>query len=252
MMELCHLAAGYHGQMVFEDVNAALLRGQLTMIIGRNGAGKSTLLKTMLGLLPCSSGHIVVDDQPLETMPLTKRAQRMAYVRQERNVPSMQVQQLVLHGRFPYLQWPRTYRPEDYRMAEKAMEQMGIHGYANRSLASLSGGERQKAYIAMALAQQADYLFFDEPASFMDLPSQQALTTIFHQLRDAGKGVIVVEHDLCHALEHADQLLVLHDHRLMFHGSPEAFLHTDLDLQVFHTRIFPVQVEGRTHYVCQS
>lgn len=252
MIELIHLEAGYAGKGAVRDVHTQIYPGQLTMILGRNGAGKTTLIKTILGLLPPVHGTVRIDNRNLEDFPLMERARKMAYVKQERNVPAMTVRQLVLHGRFPYLSWPRRYRTSDLEAAGQAIQKMDIAALRNRRLDTLSGGERQKASIAMALAQQSDYIFFDEPASYMDIPSQLELTRIMKDLVSDGKGIVVVEHDLIHALEYADHILILDDHQLIFSGSPEALLHTDLPERIFQIRIVQTEIQGRIRYVYDS
>jgi len=119
VIELYRISAGYGRKTVLKDVSAAFGKGKLTVIIGVNGCGKSTLLKTMLGIVPTSSGDITIDGTPLREMSHNDIARRIAYLSQGKSTPEMTVEQLVLHGRFPHLSYPRRYAKRDYEIAVK-------------------------------------------------------------------------------------------------------------------------------------
>ena len=117
MIELQHISAGYGKQEVLQDVSVRFETGKLTSIIGINGCGKSTLLKTSLGILPARSGSITIDGRNLAGMHKKEVARKIAYLSQGKSTPDMTVQQLVLHGRFPHLSYPRRYSKKDYEIA---------------------------------------------------------------------------------------------------------------------------------------
>ena len=220
MLEIQGLRAGYPGNPVLENVCLTIPRGTVTAILGPNGCGKSTLLKALAGILP-ATGSVKLDGQELLALPGRELAKQVAFLPQNRPIPEIRVKNLVLHGRFPYLSYPRRYRQEDMAAAEAAMGKMGIAGLADRSLATLSGGQRQKAYIAMALAQDTPVVLLDEPNSFLDIRHQLQLMEQARALAAAGKTVVLVLHDLSLALEHADTLAVLSRGECLFQGSPE-------------------------------
>lgn len=222
MIELQQLAAGYGNQRVLKDVSLALEKGSLTSIIGVNGCGKSTLLKAILGMIPLQSGEIRVDGQNIHEMSRNAIARKIAYLPQGRNTPDMTVAQLVLHGRFPHLNYPRRYTKQDETIAFSAMEQLGIGELARKPLSALSGGMRQNAYIAMALAQGTEYVLLDEPTTYLDLPHQLALMKTLRKLADQGKGMIAVTHDIQMAFTFSDRIILLHDGTVLDHGTPEA------------------------------
>lgn len=122
MIELRKISAGYRGEPVLRDVDLVFPAGCVTVLLGPNGCGKSTLLKTALGLLPALSGEVLYDGAPLSGMPPEQVARRAAYMAQSRNVPSIEARRMVLHGRFPYLSFPRRYRKSDYAAVRRAME----------------------------------------------------------------------------------------------------------------------------------
>ena len=192
----------------------------LIVIEGTDGSGKSTLLKALAGILP-ATGSARLEGLELLGLPCRELAKKVAFLPQNRAVPEITVKNLVLHGRFPYLSYPRRYRPEDHKAAEAAMTKMGISDLADRSLATLSGGQRQKVYIAMALAQDTPVVLLDEPNTFLDISHQLQMMDQAKALAADGKTVVLVLHDLAMALECGDSLVVLSRGQCLFQGSAE-------------------------------
>lgn len=222
MLEIHNLSAGYPGKPVLQELNLTIPQGTVSVIAGPNGCGKSTLLKALAGILP-SKGEIRLDGQSITGLPPQERAKRIAYLPQYRQIPDISVRRLVLHGRFPYLRYPRRYRDEDHKIAERAMARMGVTSLADRSLAALSGGQRQKACIAMVLAQETPVVLLDEPTTYLDIAHQMQLMDISRQLAQQGKTVVLVLHDLALALERADHLVIMgSDRRILSQGNGEA------------------------------
>lgn len=220
MLEIRKLSAGYPGNPVLQDVSLDLAHGAVTVIAGPNGCGKSTLLKTLAGILP-AAGSVTLGGRELLGLPGRELAKQVAFLPQNRQIPEIPVKQLVLHGRFPYLSYPRRYRRSDEQIAQRAMEQMGVADLADRSLTTLSGGQRQKVYIAMALAQDTPVVLLDEPNTFLDIAHQLQLMRYARTLAAGGKTVVMVLHDLAMALDCADSLVLLSEGRCLFQGSPE-------------------------------
>lgn len=221
MLELRGLAVGYGGQPVLRDVSLFFPRGQVTVLLGPNGCGKSTLLKAVPGLSERLSGDILVDGKSIGALSSRELASRVSYLPQSRSIPHMTVERLVLHGRFPYLSYPRRYSRRDRAIAREAMAQAGILEFAHTPLEKLSGGTRQKAYIAMALAQDTDTVLLDEPNTHLDIAHQLQLMALCRDLADRGKAVVLVLHDLNLALTCADRAAVLFEGRLLAQGTPE-------------------------------
>lgn len=224
MIELKRLCGGYEGkpyEEVLHDINLTIPQGKVTVLVGPNGCGKSTLLKTMVGILPKQSGEILVDGKNTDSFRGTELAQKLAYLAQNRQIPDITALNMVLHGRFPYLSYPRKYRPQDWEIARTAMERMGISDLAERSMSTLSGGTRQKVYIAMALAQDTEHILMDEPTSFLDVAYQLQMMEQARFLADSGKAVVMVLHDLAMALQTADMLVVMQDGRIVSCGDAQ-------------------------------
>lgn len=233
MLELTNLRAGYGKKEVLHGVTASFERGCLTCVIGPNGCGKSTLLKAVLAILPPAGGEVTVDGAPISLMQRNEIARRIAYLAQAKNTPDMTVGQMVLHGRFPHLRYPRRYTSGDRAIVGAAMEQLGIAELAERPMASLSGGMQQRAYIAMALAQDTEYILLDEPTTYLDIGHQCALMEILRGLANAGKGIVAVMHDLPLAFRFSDSIVVMNDGAPVAVGTPEQFCRTGIIESVF-------------------
>ena len=248
MIELHRICAGYGKTPVLTDVSATIEAGKLTSIIGVNGCGKSTLLKAILGILPLSGGRITIDGADLAGMSRTQVARRVAYLSQGKSTPDMTVEQLVLHGRFPHLRYPRRYTSRDRQIAREAMEQVGIAEFMHSPLAALSGGMRQNVYIAMALAQGTDYVLLDEPTTYLDIGHQLELMKIIRSLADSGKGVAAVMHDLPMAFTFSDRIILVGDGGIRYNGDPETLCDSPALEQIFGITLHR-SADGRSfHY----
>lgn len=221
MIELRGLCAGYPGREVLRDVTLSFPPGRVLILLGPNGCGKSTLLRTANGLLRPSGGQVLLDGVPLEQFPPRQIARKAAYLPQSRSVPNITARRMVLHGRFPYLGYPRRYRAEDRAAAQRALEWADAADLADRLLPELSGGQRQKVYLAMALAQDTETILMDEPTTFLDVRHQLEVMALARRLAGQGRAVVMVLHDLCLAMQSADELAVLADGRLVQTGTPE-------------------------------
>lgn len=240
MIELQNITAGYGKQTVLKDMTATFEKGMVTGIIGVNGCGKSTLLKAMLGLIP-AEGSISLDGRSLGNMHRKEIAQKIAYLSQGKATPDMTVEQLVLHGRFPHLNYPRHYTKQDCEIARCAMEQMGIAALAQKPLGALSGGMRQNAYIAMALTQDTDYILLDEPTTYLDISHQLELMQTLRKLASNGKGVVAVMHDLPMAFTYCDRILLLDGGKIVAAGTPQEVCgHIE--------KVFGIGLEAGAHY----
>ena len=221
MIEVKELSGGYPGIEVVHDISLSFPDGQITAVIGPNGCGKSTLLNLCCGQLHQTRGEVLADGKSLSILSRTDIARTIALLPQSRTIPDITVGALVLHGRFPWLGYPRVYREEDKAAAENAMTRTGIQEKSHKLLARLSGGERQKAYLAMLLAQDTGHILLDEPTTYLDINHQLQLFSLLTELKQEGKCVIAVLHDLGTALEIADRVAVMREGRLLTAGTPE-------------------------------
>ena len=221
MLELRDVTVGYGGTPVLRNVTFSVPAGSLTALIGPNGCGKTTLLRAAARQLPLLAGEILLDGRPVSSYGRTEFARKAAFMPQVRSVPAITAGALVAHGRFPHLGFSRRLRPEDRAAVQAAMEATGVADWANRDLRALSGGERQRVYLAMALAQDTDLILLDEPTTYLDPGRQFELLDLIASLPGRGKTVVMVLHDLSHALRYSTQLLLLEQGRLVQRGTPE-------------------------------
>lgn len=250
MIEIRALSAGYSGRTVIHGLDLTVPRGKITVIVGPNGCGKSTLLKTLAGILPASGGSVLLDGRELASLSPRERAQSVAYLAQGRQVPEITALRLVLHGRFPYLSYPRRYRREDREIAMGCLERMGVAHLADRPLHTLSGGTRQKVYIAMALAQDTPAVLLDEPTTYLDVACQLQVLQLVRALADNGRHVLMVLHDLTHAMEAADRVILMAGGSLLAAGTPDKVYSSGLLEKAFGVAVARVEVGGGFRYFC--
>ena len=221
MIQLRGLRAGYPGRTVLEGIDLDFRPGEVLAILGPNGCGKSTLLRTANGLLPRTGGEVLVDGVSIDRLTPRDLARKAAYLPQSRQVPAITARRMVLHGRFPYLSYPRRYSREDRAMVSRALDWAGAAELADRPLAELSGGQRQKVYLAMALAQDTAAILMDEPTTYLDVACQLVVMALARRLAEEGRAVVMVLHDLCLALRCAHRAALVSEGRLCQVGSPE-------------------------------
>lgn len=248
MLRINNLSAGYNNEDILDDINLDIDNNQVTVIIGPNGSGKSTLLKLIIGLIKSSKGDIYIDNIDIKTMTNQQLAQKISYLPQGKKVPDIQVKRMVLHGRFPYLQYPRRYRKQDYDMVYQALKQVEIENLADKNVNQLSGGTQQKVYIAMALAQDTPIILMDEPTTYLDISHQIKLMNLAKELANNGKSVVMVLHDLTQAFYYADRIIVISEGKVVLEGIPEDIFHSDIIFKVFDVKINRLFKNDKWHY----
>ena len=249
MIETRNLRAGYGGREILHGLTLTAEPGEVLALVGPNGCGKSTLLKALVGIVP-SEGEIRVDGKPVAQLPGNLLARHLSYLSQGKSVPDITAGRLVLHGRFPYLRYPRRYGPGDVAIARQAMEKLDIAGLWDTPVAALSGGVRQKVYIAMALAQGTENLLLDEPTTYLDIGHQLRLLGLTRELAREGRTLVMVLHDLPQALEYADRLAVMDSGRLLDTGTPEAVFARGSLNQAFGVTLNRSRAGDRWRYYC--
>jgi len=230
VVEVSNLSVSYNGNRVIHNVSFPAASRQLIGVIGPNGAGKTTLIKAMVGLLNIDEGAVVMFNQPV------KRVRRkIAYVPQRSTIDfhfPVRVEDVVLMGRYPHLPWWRFPRARDYRVVEQALQEVELLDLRQRQIGQLSGGQQQRVFLARALAQQADLLFLDEPFAGIDIQSEEMIMQLLKNLRDRGKTIFVVNHDLNKAGSYFDNLLLLRN-SLIAWGKAEEVLQPGILKQAY-------------------
>ncbi len=208
-VEVEDLTVAYDTKPVLWDIDLKFPKGKLTAIVGPNGAGKSTLIKAIVGLLKPVSGSIRING---ETQDLRSLKTRIGYVPQSSSVDwdfPATVESVVLMGCYGKLGWVRRPRKEDYALTRQALKKVGMDDYADRHISQLSGGQQQRVFLARALAQEAEIYFMDEPFKGVDAQTEKAIVQLLKELRDQGKTVIVVHHDLQTVADYFDWVALI-------------------------------------------
>lgn len=208
--------------------------GAFTAVVGPNACGKSTLLRAFVRLLRPTAGAVSLDGREVHHWRPKAIARELGFLPQTLTAPeNTRARQLVARGRYPHQSLLATWSPEDERAVAEAMSAAGVSDLADRELDSLSGGQRQRVWIAMVLAQEPPYLLLDEPTTFLDLAHQYQLLALLARLRDDGRTVIAVLHDLNQACRYADHLVAMRDGRVVAEGPPAEVIDADLVQRVF-------------------
>jgi manganese/zinc/iron transport system ATP- binding protein len=220
-LEIHDLTVAYHRRPVLWGIDLVVPRGQLIGIIGPNGAGKSTLIKAAMGLLPLSSGWVKAFGEPVQ-----RNLRRLGYVPQRESVDwdfPVNVMDVVLMGRYGKLGLLRRPTRADRDIARACLDKVKMLPYADRQISNLSGGQQQRVFLARALAQESDLYFMDEPFAGVDAATESAIVTLLHELRDRGKTLLVVHHDLPTARDYFDSLLLLNLRLVAFGPTAQVF-----------------------------
>lgn len=219
-LSLDQLSTGYGQRLVGQGLSFEVAAGEVTCLLGANGCGKTTLLKTLLGLLPPLAGTVSIADQPLAQVKPQQLAKWVGYVPQAHpDLFPYSVLDMVLMGRTAYLSWLSTPGPNDRRIALACLADMGVAHLAERRYTELSGGERQLVLIARALTQQPQLLIMDEPTASLDFGNQIRVLSVIEQLRAQGLAILLTTHQPEHAYRLADQVVLLHQGRILAQGS---------------------------------
>lgn len=235
-LECRNLTAGYGRHIVIDKLNLTLPEGKVTALIGANGCGKSTLLKTLCRIQTALSGEILLDGKDIRQEDNRALARKMAILPQNPDAPAeLNVRDLVSYGRAPYHSrfFTRTTK-KDSEIIDWALRETDVADLAARSLKTLSGGQLQRVWIAMVLAQDTEILCLDEPTSFLDISHQlEVLNLIRHLNKTYHKTIIMVIHELNAAARFADYILAMKNGKISYQGTPEEVFNKKMLQEVF-------------------
>lgn len=236
MLEFSRISVSYGHTAVLKDISLTVPSEKITTLVGPNGCGKTTLLQCLIGGARVTKGAVLLDAEDFLALPPRERAKRLAFLPQVRTViPSLPVRTLVEHGRFPYLGFARKKTEKDAEIITRAMEFTEVLPYAEQPVNTLSGGIRQRVLLAMILAQDSDVIVLDEPTTYLDLEGQRHFLTMLRSLRQNGKTILLVLHDLQQAVKISDKLVVMNGQKIVAAGTPGECLQRHILEDVFHT-----------------
>lgn len=207
VLEVHDLTVSYSRKPVLWDIDFSLPKGCIAGIIGPNGAGKSTLIKTIMGVIPSSSGYIKIFDKTLNAV-----RSRVSYVPQRESVDwdfPASVLDVVLMGRYGKLGLFKNTNKQDKKVALECLEKVGLQDYTKRQISQLSGGQQQRVFLARALAQEADLYLMDEPFAGVDAATEKAIIEILREMANKNKTIIVVHHDLQSVVNYFDWVILI-------------------------------------------
>lgn len=236
-LDIQNLSCGYSSGFQVYDVNLSLAEGSFAGIIGPNGSGKTTLFRGISGTLPLKEGRILLEGTDLSKLSWREKAQKLAIVSQFSETAELSVEEYVLMGRLPYRQQFQFFdRKEDIEIAHHYMHLTNTYRLRNKSIAELSGGERQMANIACALSQHPRLLLLDEPTSHLDITHQMQFMNLIQRLNEELKlSVMMIIHDLSLAAEYCDFLLMMKNGTTFHQGSPEEVITYEHIENVYNT-----------------
>ncbi len=233
-IEVHNLTVSYHSKPVLWDVDFELPKGKIIGVVGPNGSGKTTMLKTVMGLMKPDSGYTEIFGQPLD-----KVRERVSYVPQRESVDwdfPADVMDVVLMGRYRKNNLFKRITKEDRRIATEALEKVNLLEFADRQISQLSGGQQQRVFIARSLAQQADIYLMDEPFVGVDAATEDAILKLLRDMKNEGKTVVIVHHDLQTANEYFDWIVLLNT-RLVAAGPKEEVFTKELLQEAYGGRL---------------
>lgn len=235
MLEAAGLGVTLGNRQILSDVSFSLRRGTFTALLGRNGSGKSTLAACLRQELRYT-GQLTLAGQPIASFSPRALSRRIASLPQSLPCPPVTVAELAAFGRNPYLGIHRASSPADRDAVEQALARTGMLPLRDRMLPTLSGGERQRAFLAMTLAQDTELLVLDEPTTHLDLDAEAAFLHLLRELRQEGKTLLVILHNLSLAVKYADALVILDEGRCVCAAPTAECLTTGILESVFHVR----------------
>lgn len=245
MIEINNVSKKYGDKRVVSEVQLPVAEQKLTAFIGPNGAGKSTLLSMMSRLIPKDTGEIYLDRNEVKTWKQNELSKKMSILKQANNISlKLTVRELVSFGRFPYSKGRMT--KTDIEKVEEALAHLGLTELADTLIDTLSGGQLQRAYIAMVIAQDTDYILLDEPLNNLDMNYAVQMMQILRRLVDElGKTVVIVLHDINFAASYADEIVAMKDGKLFAHGSTDEIIQSKTLNRLYDMNIRICEIEGK-------
>ena len=240
MIEAQNLSVAYEKHLILRNIDLRFEANSVTALVGPNGCGKSTLLRTLAGLQKPQSGQVMLQDCPLHGLKRKAIAQKIAYMAQSPQAPEgLSVRQLVEHGAFARR---RLFKRQDQEEVNDLLAACGLTQLAERPFAEMSGGEQQRAWIAMSLFQKASFLLLDEPTSSLDLGYQINILRLIETLRKTQQfGVIMVLHDINQACYFADRIVALKDGIVLNEGPPDRVISSNLLRNLYGAEVTVLQ-----------
>ncbi len=245
MMEIEKVSKHYGKKPVVVEVDLPITEGKMTAFIGPNGAGKSTLLSMMSRLIDKDAGEIYLDGGEVKSWQQNELAKKLSILKQANSVSlKITVRELVAFGRFPYSKG--RLGPEDHSKIDEALSYLGLVELQDELIDTLSGGQLQRAYIAMVFAQDTDYILLDEPLNNLDMNyAVQMMKTLKRLVEEHGKTVVIVLHDINFAASYADEIVAMKDGKIFRRGLTDEVIQKEVLDSLYEMNIRVCEMEGK-------
>lgn len=249
-----NLSVAYDDNLIIDNMNLSILKGEVNIIIGANGCGKSTLLKSIARIIKPKSGEIFINGKNIENQKEKFLATQVSFLPQGPICPSgMKVKELVAYGRFPHQKMLGGLKGHDKEIIDWAIEETGLKDFSDREVENLSGGQRQRAWIAMTLAQETEIIMLDEPTTYLDISYQLEVLQILQKMnKDKKITIVMVLHELNNAFRFASNIIGLKNGKIVCQGSPKDVITKenlreiygiDVKLQLSDNKEYPICVD---------
>lgn len=236
MLKVQNLSVSLHDKNIIKNMNFTIEEGEIVSIIGPNGSGKSTALKAISRMIKPEEKTVYLNNEDLVTLKSKDISKMMSVLFQANEAPAdITVEQLIEYGRMPHKKWFERLDEEDRAIIEWAIEKTDLEPFRNRQVTTLSGGEAQRAWIAMSLAQRPKILLLDEPTTYLDISHQlQLLELIYKVNKELGMTIVMVLHDLNQASLYSDKICVIQKGEMIKYGTSEEVITRELIRKVYH------------------
>lgn len=244
MIEVRNLIKKYSEKIVVNDVSINIEKGKITSFIGPNGAGKSTVLSMITRLMKKDSGQVMIEGKSLDEWDNKELSKKIAILKQSNNIElKLTVRELVEFGRFPHSEGRLT--AEDNKIIDEAIDYMSLTDLQDRYLDELSGGQNQRAYIAMVIAQDTEYVFLDEPLNNLDMKHSVEMMKVLRGLcDDLGKTVVLVMHDINYTSCYSDYIVALKDGKVAKYGNTDQIINKEILEEIYEMEFDIKEING--------
>ena len=253
-MEVRNLKFSYSKKspLILNDISFKLHEGKITTILGPNGCGKSTLFSLMTKNLTPDEGDVLIGMRDISSMSHREFAKKVSIVHQYNKVADdITVEQLVGYGRTPYRRILKSCDDYDTKMIDWAIKSTDLSEVRKRTVNSLSGGQRQRVWIAMALAQGTEYLFLDEPTTYLDIKYQLEILKLVKELnKNLGLSIIMVLHDINQAINYSDYIIGLRNGKILIQGKPEEVITEESIEKLYGVNLEVGKINGKKFILC--
>lgn len=245
MIQIQSLNKSIQKKKILKDINVDIEKGKITSLIGPNGAGKSTLLSTITKLIQIDSGTVKIEDKYMDDYKTDELAKKISILKQTNHTEmNITVEQLVNFGRFPYCKG--HLKQEDKEQVQYALDLLQLNEIKDRNIKTLSGGQCQRAYIAMTIAQNTEYILLDEPLNNLDMKhSVQIMQTLRTLAKTLNKTIVIVLHDINFASCYSDNIIALKNGELVRSGSNQTVIQSNVLRELYEMDVKVENVNGQ-------